>query len=147
LDTTEVSFTGVHRCASTEALTQGTIVEATGEVRRFSDDAMEAIPVVRVARPGSKSVVGVVVRRHLSVKFGNCIFKMPDDGFMYDVAGSGEHSIRVGTGVDNGDLLLISDTFPGVAEASRDPRVCCNTIAKATTSSEFGGLVGCILLL
>ena len=159
LDTTVISFTGIHRCVVKEGLHTpfpGALMCATGIIKNLTENDMEAIPVVEVStQPYDKCVFGVFNVRETptedgwrSFTIGNMVLEHPANDVRSLINSTGEGAIYTVGPVEIGDLLC-SSMEPGVAMAQQDDIVRSYTAAKATESLPHGvkRLIGCIYLL
>ena len=167
-DTTQISFTGTHRCLFNKKNGPpftGALLCVTGEVVNLDGkgigNSMEAIPEVMLATTASDvRVIGVYAKTEdvtgwRDFKYGNVVIQQKRVGPPRVLVNStGEGAVYALGPVDVGDLLTTS-ILPGVAvrqltnDGAIDRYLYAYTIAKATTSLKCGhrGMVGCMYLM
>lgn len=152
LDTTSISFTGIHKCKShLSDLQIGDVAYMTGKTSTISGDVLEMIPNITSSGDDIHSI-GIIVGgpyNHCNqfTTFGSIenrgLVEVDLKGFWYDVASSGDCCANVIGEVKPGDLLI---PYAGKLIKSVSKRVSADVIAKSI-SHGINEKVGVILLI
>lgn len=152
LDTTSISFTGIHKCKSNSSDLQiGDVAYMTGKTSTISGGVLEMIPDITITGDDVHAI-GIIVGGPYNncnkfTTFGsieNRGFVEPNNkGVWYDVASSGDCCAHVIGEANPGDLLI---PYAGKLIKSSSKRVSADVIAKAI-SSGINEKIGVILLL